>query len=76
MWTFPGSEERGETDVFAGYLRTDSKGGVFQVLEGVVYYVDPTTSSDVNICVCWQQRACTCYFIGKALLLAGICKDP
>ena len=27
-------------------LSTDSEGSVFQVLEGVVYYVDPTSSSN------------------------------
>ena len=27
-------------------MATDSEGSVFQVLEGVVYYVDPTTSSN------------------------------
>ena len=27
-------------------LSTDSEGGIFQVLEGVVYYVDPPTSSN------------------------------
>ena len=57
-------------------LSTDNEGSVFQVLEGVVYYVDPTTSSNaMNAFVAeWQQRACTYSFIGKALLLAGICK--
>ena len=27
-------------------LSTDSEGSVFHVLEGVIYYVDPTTSSN------------------------------
>ena len=42
-------------------LSTDSEGGIFQVLEGVVYYVDPTTFSNVmNAFVAdWQQRACS-----------------
>jgi len=57
-------------------LSTDNEGSVFQVLEGVVCYVDPTTSSNaMNAFVAeWQQRALTYSFIGKALLLAGICK--
>ena len=57
-------------------LSTDSEGSVFQVLEGVVYYVDPTTSSDAMnaFVVEWQQRACTYSFIEKALLLTAIWK--
>ena len=41
-------------------LSTDSEGSDFQVLEGVVYYVDPTTSSNAMnaFVVDWQQRAC------------------
>ena len=37
----------------------DSEGGIFQVLEGVFYYVDPTTSSNAMnaFVVDWQQRA-------------------
>ena len=38
---------------------TGSEGGIFQVLEGVFYYVDPTTSSNAMnaFVVDWQQRA-------------------
>ena len=45
--------------------RTNNEGSVFQVLEGVVYYVDPTTSSNaINAFVAdWQQRACTSVFL-------------
>ena len=33
------------------------EGNVFQVLEGVVYYVDPTTSSNaMNACVSSKER--------------------
>ena len=41
-------------------LSTDSEGGIFQVLEGVVCYGDPTTLSNaMNAFVAdWQQRAC------------------
>ena len=41
-------------------LSTDSEGGIFQVLEGVVCHGDPTTLSNaMNAFVAdWQQRAC------------------
>ena len=53
---------------------TDSEGSVFQVLEGVVYYMDPMNIFKCNECVCWQQRAFAYSFIGKKLLLASVCK--
>ena len=48
-------------------LSTDSEGSVFQVLEGVVYYVDPTSSSNaMNAFV--GSKECVC------IPLSGICK--
>ena len=49
----------------------DVEGSAFQVLEGVVYYVDPTTSSNaLNAFVGSKERV----RIGKALLLGSVCK--
>ena len=49
----------------------DIEGSVLQGLEGVVYYVDPTTSSNaMNTFACSKERL----RIGKALLLGSVCK--
>ena len=43
----------------------DSEGSVFQVLEGVVYYVAPTTSSNaMNAFVGSKERRRTAVFAG------------
>ena len=56
-------------------LSAKSKGSVFQVLEGFVYYVEPTTSSNaMNAFVGSKESVRIPFTIGKALLLAGICK--
>ena len=46
-------------------LGTNSEGSVFQVLEGVFYYVDPTTSSNtMNVFV--GSKECECIpLLGK-----------
>ena len=52
----------------------DIEGSVLQVLECVVNYVDPTTSSNAMNAFVGGKRACAYSFIGNALLLASVCK--
>ena len=52
----------------------DIEGSVLQVLECIVNYVDPTTSSNAMNAFVGGKRACAYCFIGNALLLASICK--
>ena len=56
-------------------VSVEIEGSVFQVLECVVNFVDPITSSNaMNAFVGSKERVCIPSSAGKALLLASVCK--
>jgi len=56
-------------------ISTDSEGSVFQVLEGVVYYVDPTTSSNtMNAFVGRSKEQVRIFLSGKHCSLKSLYK--